>query len=287
MSLFIHNPKASSIRGRFINGAPITVYIEGDDDKNFWYRHFEDAGYKVAVIGVGGISNLEGYKQQICLFPEVAKYIVAQDYDYNYYTSLEKYSHPRIINTYGYSVENTMFCIPNINNIICKYAKTPGHNYDNEIEEWLTKLLNNLLEVIIYDIVNRKIDLGIDILKHSARFIYENQTINHSQIDAIRNEISKKVAKEELEVIKKHIKEDPRPLTAIIRGHALTYPILNYIISKTKKIRGCKINFSKDNLYAETECCSSNCLNCADHLHLKNSITKAIIDIQNPSNIFH
>lgn len=276
MSLFIHNPKASSVKGRFVNGSSVTVYIEGDNDKNFWYRHFEDAGYHIAVVKVGGVSNLNGYKQQICSFPKTAQYIVAQDSDYEYYTSSEIYKHPRIISTYGYSVENTMFCIPNINNIICKYARTPNHNYKNDIEIWLSQLLTNLLEVIICDIANRKADLGIEVLKHTARYVDERLVVKQNQIEKIKKEILDHTTHEELEKIKLDIEMDPRPLASIIRGHALTSPILNYIIRKVKQVNGNNINFSNDNLYAETDFCSCSCENCKDYDYLKDQIKTAM-----------
>lgn len=280
MSLFIHNPKASSVKGRFVNGSSVTVYIEGENDKNFWYRHFEDAGYQVAVVKAGGISNLNGYKQQICSYPETALFIVAQDADYEYYTSFETYKHPRIISTYGYSVENTMFCIPNINNIIRKYAKTPDIDYKNNIETWLSQFLNNLLEIIICDIVNRKADLGIEVLKHVARYIDEQLVVKQDQVDKIKQDILNHIPHAELEKIRYEIEMDPRPLASIIRGHALTYPILVYIIKKVKHTSGNNINFSNDNLYAETDFCSCTCSHCKDYEYLKNKI-KAAMDTFN------
>ncbi len=276
MSLFIHNPKASSVKGYFVNSSPITVYIEGSNDINFWYKHFEDAGYKVAVIKAGGISNLNGHKQQICTDPQTARFIVAQDADYNYYTSSEIYSHPRIISTYGYSIENTMFCIPNINNIICKYAKTPGMHYENSIATWLKELVNNLIDIIVCDIANRKKNSEIEVLKHPARYIDEHFRIKQDQVEKIKLEILAHTSEAELQAIRHEIENDPRPLTAIVRGHALTNPILNYIIKKVKAITGNKINFSNDNLYAETSFCNCTCINCKDYEYLKEKIVNAM-----------
>jgi hypothetical protein len=97
--------EALEIKGLFYN-KKITVYVEGKDDPLFWDNLFNIAEIEAHIEDVGGSLELDKYIAKI--IDSNAEFYVATDNDHNDF--LENIAtHPKVIRTYGYSIENSMY----------------------------------------------------------------------------------------------------------------------------------------------------------------------------------
>jgi hypothetical protein len=97
-----------------------SVYVEGKDDILFWESLFEKEGItNFHIEEVGGYVFLGPYMNKIV--NDNANIIVACDTHLSDFLGFD-YQHERIIRTFGYSIENTMYNKIRINLIIRKYC---------------------------------------------------------------------------------------------------------------------------------------------------------------------
>ncbi|NJW55651.1 DUF4435 domain-containing protein, partial [Salinimicrobium oceani] len=105
--------EALEAKGLFYN-KEITVYVEGQDDPLFWKYIFDLSKFRAHIEDVGGNLQLEKYIDKI--IQENADFYVARDNDHSDFINHTK-NHQRIINTYGYSIENSMYNMATIQEI--------------------------------------------------------------------------------------------------------------------------------------------------------------------------
>lgn len=97
------------------------IFVEGDEDVIFWSSLFDKAGiHNYHIDSADGIKELKKIMSQI--LNENARVIVACDSDYSILLNTLP-NHKRIISTYGYSIENTMYCPKIINSVINKLSR--------------------------------------------------------------------------------------------------------------------------------------------------------------------
>lgn len=249
-----------------------TVYVEGDEDVIFWGELFDHTGFKDAhVESVGGKDQLVNYINKI--INENIRIVVACDSDYkmldgNYLT------HPKIIYTYGYSIENTMYKTDTINNIIQNLSKKRINN-NEEIENWKAGFIQELTSLLEYDFANHLFGKGIKVLgDNCSQFLVSNSSYSLSSVK-ISNHIEKiktSFKKTEIEKSKSLITKSNIDKWFLVKGHFLTNGVYNFIKRKSENISKVNVSFSLDSLYAM----SVDCKNYQKHLDIQYIISKLV-----------
>lgn len=157
--------------------ADIMVYVEGQDDIGFWEIVFKKTSdLKVEIQDVGGCEELEPYINRIISGQINA--IVARDTDLNFF-SANLVSHPNILYTKGYSIENTIID----SKVIIKILKNIGRYNAKEIQSinisgWIEDLQEKISSLVILDIHNHLNQCGLSVVGDSCdRFMKSKSSI--------------------------------------------------------------------------------------------------------------
>lgn len=243
-------------------GRTCIVYVEGDDDVLFGESVFNRAEVNdVQILSVGGREQLAEKISNIQ--DEGALIIVACDSDYNYILERIK-RHPQVIYTYGYSIENSMYCPKSLNNTVRKLVRS-NNTYTDKAESWMTSFCEEAKELIVFDLANEKYGKGMKIMgDNCARFLTKNGSCQLSQSKVKRqlNGFNRHFTVAEIQKCKRIIDNTSKPLSAIVRGHFLTTAVLNWLQKQNGNHRPRGV--SKDLLYSNcvdacTSCCDTEC----------------------------
>lgn len=253
------------------------VYVEGQDDIVFWQDVFRNASIQKAEIKeVGGDYEIKKKIDQI--INEDAQIIVACDLDHRPFLKKGN-THPRVVNTFGYSIENTLYCPCNINTLTQKYSRS-NTNYKNEIEQWLTTFTRDSIDLLVFDIANVRYKKGISVFGDCcSRYLTSKKsiTIDISKVKEYIDKNKNKFKSNEVRFVRNAIKRDRRPQYLMFKGHFLTNGVLNYIKKKCKKIRDVNLSISLENLFVGLTGQCFNCTHeCMDKQHLLSGAETAI-----------
>lgn len=227
-----------------------SIYVEGQDDILFWESLFHKSGIQnFHIEEVGGYEFLKPYMRRI--LSDDANIIVACDSHYTEF-DIDYEVHDRVIRTYGYSIENTMYNSMRINLIIKKYCL---RNFDitDEIEEWMLDFSNQIHDLLVYHIANVKFKKTKPILRDKCiEYLISNKSPNLSseKIDKKLSEVATHVGEECVNDIVEKLEIIDKPTWHLLKGHFLTNAVLNFIKKKIKDFRNKTVAISIETLYA-------------------------------------
>jgi len=255
--------------------AKYVIWVEGPDDIVFWEQVLQQvsfANYKVKPAG--GKTVLTKYIADIV--EHDIDNVVCLDSDYSDYIG-DKIDHPRVIYTYGYSIENSMYSPANISKttgIIAKQTAPPV----NEVEQWLEQNCNVLEEILLYDIANEVYGRGVSVLGDCcARFLFSSSgRFAAEKIATAISEVKQKFTDNEIEHVKSLVQSDNRQKYQIVRGHFLFSSIHKYVKSKAQA-GGSRHSMSNDHLFdVLVTTFTEKCCEYSDFNHLKRSFQRLI-----------
>ncbi|MDF3135351.1 DUF4435 domain-containing protein [Pseudomonas extremaustralis] len=223
------------------------LFVEGDDDVLFWRTVFEKCSdLTVDIRPVGGVNELQPYVNKVkcgdlsCL--------VAQDSDYTRYVP-GFVRHPRVLYTFGYSIENTIYKSDLISSVIGLWSKR-NINCLKDVDEWLERFSRVVGPLFYLDFVNYKKGLEVDVgAGHCQKFMASRTSeeidylILQQHLEMLHLEHGIVCSDEEYELIKNV------PVILLMRGHFLQSAVLRFVNKKIKEF-GRKASVSVDALYA-------------------------------------
>jgi hypothetical protein len=236
------------------------IYVEGQDDVIFWeivLKKFNIQDYQLKIAG--GANEVDKYIFSIV--NDDVDIAVARDSDYSGITG-KQFNHPRVIYTYGYSIENSLYCPANIAKAIALHSRTV-ENYEVVSAKWLNEFVDKFERLIVLDIANEIYGRGIQVLgANCCRFLttQASYTASEAKVRDHATEIEKQFAKSEISEAQTFINKSRKELLYIIRGHFMANAISNFIKSKVNAISKRQIQLSAENLYIvfishfESEC---------------------------------
>jgi hypothetical protein len=274
MTKLQYSAEAHNVLPKFYNKTYL-VYVEGKEDTVFWKKIFDIANVNdVKFEEVGGCDQLNSKCDMIC--DNNCKILVARDLDHGNYTE-SKYNNPRIIYTYGYSIENTLFCEINLDRVMQDlYLVTRSFSF--EISEYVKYLEKTMLRLLVYDIANHKYKKGIEIFGDSCyKFLNKNDEYNISKIKKANfiSRIRKSFNMQEIKEIISLLKKENRKRIYLIKGHFLNQIIFNFIKYKISKLIGNReVKLSNDTFFSILLggcqiCYSKNCSCCSLNLTIQ------------------
>jgi hypothetical protein len=277
-----YSTDALNVKSQFYN-KEISIYVEGKEDIVFWDSIFKTCQLNDYYIeDTGGYESLVGYMDKI--IDDNARIIVACDCDHSPFIIDYKYNNPRIIRTYGYSIENTMYCIHNIEQAIKRYART-RKTFHPRIIDWYAKFAILSKDLLKYDIANIRFAKGTRVFGDKCnRFLKSEDSTELSpiRINKYLSSILSKFTKEEIKECSELIEGDDRELRYLIKGHFLSNGVINLIKQMVLEETGIKVSISIDSLYSLMVTCISTCdKKCPDLPHLTKASIDAFTALQN------
>lgn len=265
-----YSPRALNTLDRF-HRTKYIIYVEGNDDKPFWRTIFRLAGVEDMHLKVaGGRSEIEKLEQLI--IEESVSILVARDSDY---TNLfaKQADHPRIIYTYGYSIENTLYCSHNIAVAISILSRS-GEEDVEKVESWLTALIIKIRPLLVHDVANELFGKGTRVLgDNCSRFLKHSSSIEVSQarIEAYLQSISEQFTPQELQEAESLVDGYSRPQIFLVRGHFLSNLVINFVKQESPTIS----SMPKDMLYGQMlGQLPAHCKDNEDVVHLEDKIRR-------------
>jgi Protein of unknown function (DUF4435) len=225
------------------------VYVEGQDDVIFWesvLKRFDMDNYQIKVAG--GVSEIDKYTFSIV--NDGVDIVVARDCDYSDIMG-KQFNHPRVIYTYGYSIENSLYCPANIANAIAIHSRTL-ENHETDSATWLTEFVNKFERLLILDVANEIYGRGVQVLGNNCcRFLNTNSShlVSEDKVRRYVATIEKGFAKSEVSDAQTLITKSSKEMLYIIRGHFLTNAVANYIRARVYAKSRRRIQMSAENLY--------------------------------------
>jgi hypothetical protein len=225
------------------------IYVEGQDDVPFWSEVLKFFKLENFVIKIaGGDEEVEKYAKSIIDFD--TDIIVARDCDYSDILQTQ-YNHRRILYTYGYAIENTLYRANSIAAAIATYARLEkSEELLNEAQAWLDKLGEKFKTMVVLDIANTLYDKGIKVIPNSChKYIKKPLEICETTIHDDCSKVKDHIEDEELEYCVNLLNTTEKHLFFRIRGHFIANAILTYIESYVRNVRS-SFRLSVENLYA-------------------------------------
>ena len=252
-----YSNKALEVKCLFYN-KKITVYVEGKDDPPFWRNLFSLADIEARIESVGGKNELDKYIDKI--INEDAGFYVATDDDNSEFTESDL-QHEKVIRTYGYSIENSMYHYLNpIEKTISEICRKQL-DLSTDFNTWVTEFSKKVYELIVYDIANNKYGKGISIFGDNCyKFLKSRNSheICTTKIQKFLVSKKDKFSAEEINAVKESINQSEKDLWFLIKGHFITNALINFIKRTIKKEIGTNKTMTLDFLYSITIDCKEN-----------------------------
>lgn len=261
-----YSPKALDTLTKFHKKSFI-VYLEGKDDKPFWQLIFRKNNITSVHFKIAGgkeeIAKLERH-----IIEEQLEVVVARDSDYTLLTD-DQYDDKRIIYTYGYSIENTLYqpeSIAKTSSILAREEVVSAQ----EVQQWLSNFTEHFYELIRYDFANEYFGKGLKVLGDNCFLFLTSQKSHIPCEDKISNkiaEVSKEFTRAEMREVETIFDKNTREVFYLIRGHFLSNAILNYIKRFAKKS-----GMTHEMLYLQMMALLENVVGTEDMAHLSDQI---------------
>ncbi|MDT8389821.1 MAG: DUF4435 domain-containing protein [Lentisphaeria bacterium] len=205
--------------------------------------------------------------------------VVACDSDHSPFASGSP-RHPQIVRTYGYSIENTMYCPTNLNSACRKTARSDG-DFQVEIMTWYDEFSHACKELLVYDIANHIYSVGHAIFgDNCCQFLQgkNSRFLDASRVARFVESVAPAFAAIDIDSVRLALNKDERPLRLLIKGHFLTNAVMHMISDFAEAYRSKRVKVSHEFLYGMIADGCGNCSNenCDDFLTLKTRLQCAL-----------
>jgi hypothetical protein len=251
MSGLQYSTKALNVLNAFYKTKAV-IFVEGQDDILFWKEQLKKASIKECyVLEAGGMPGLIRKISQV--INEDARVIIAMDRDHSDFC-FKSEAHDLIVKTYGYSIENTLYCPYTVSRITNNHSRSYVCK-EVDIESWYGEFCKEIKTMLVYDIANHRFQKGIAVFgDNCSRFLRSKYSdkISMERVKCFIAKIKDKFQDAELEECDGLIYKDRRLCRYLVKGHFLTNAVINFIKSKVNKTFGKRPNISLNNFYCLT-----------------------------------
>ncbi|WP_454863292.1 DUF4435 domain-containing protein [Pseudomonas hormoni] len=274
MSKVDYSKDAVNILSRFYRSS-FVLYVEGDDDVQFWSKVFQQfCSFKIEVIPVGGAVEIDRKIERI--INEDLRALAARDSDHTKFRN-EHVSDNRIVYTYGYAIENTLFTPSSVTEILSVLARVAAVD-SLSVEQWFDAFFECSKDYLRFDLTNSIKGWGVGLPDNCSGFMQSKKscTFNQEKLEAylIKNfgRVLTDAERDEVEVL---IEKYPLKLPFLFRGHFLQSAV-NAFISNFLTVSAKKSNCSNDAMYLGAIQCLHSLLagDCEHAAHYRSEIDK-------------
>jgi Protein of unknown function (DUF4435) len=242
-----YSDDALNVRNAFFRAKAI-VYVEGEDDVLFWHGVFSkvtDEPFEVESLG--GAPALDEHIAKIATGK--LQGIAARDADFLPLLGKCNQS-PRILYTFGYSIENSLYTATTLAQLVRVWCKSPRISVD-ECADWLRSLADKVGPLVNLDAANAISAAGVATVgDNCGRYMTSRHSasICPHKVAADVSAITPKISAHAIATVDEIIKDKDAALVHL-RGHFLASAVHRYIVSRAKAF-GKKVSLSTESLYA-------------------------------------
>lgn len=243
-----YSTEALNVRNAFFNVKSI-IYVEGDDDVLFWQDVFSRVTQEEFEIeAVGGSTALDEYIKKIDSGQLYA--IAARDADFLSIQGLTS-TNPRVIYTFGHSIENSLYTSSSINQLVRLWCKSSRIAIE-ECTKWLNDFAETVKILVYLDVANSIAAAGLQTLgENCSRYMVSTTSAAACaiKIGVAAEGISAKIPSGILTSASISVGLDSAGVLKYMRGHFLASAVHRYVVNKAKS-HGKKVSISSESLYA-------------------------------------
>ncbi len=248
MGDLIYSPGALDTLPQFHRIA-LVIYVEGEDDVPFWNKLLEDCGFAGYLLKIaGGAPTLDKYARAIV--EADASICVCRDLDF-LDLAQASLTHPRVLYTYGYSIENTL-CNADTLSLATRALLKTVEDMRPAFEAWATELEEAIKPLIVLDVAFRLKALGITVPLNNVH-MYTGGQGKHLPMQAKVKEqceaLCAHLASEDIEDAASKLDRSQKRLAHHVRGHFLLSCALAMISQDIRKKKASR-NLPTDTFFA-------------------------------------
>ena len=267
-----YSDDALNVRSAFF-GVKAIVYVEGDDDVLFWEEIFSRvADEPFEVESVGGSPVLDGYIQKINSGQLEA--IAARDADFLPILGA-RCPDPRVVHTYGYSIENSLYVERTVTHLVRLWCKSPRITAA-ECADWLSDLAVKIGPLVYLDAANAISAAGVAALSDNcSRYMTSSHSamVCPTKIATAVASMEAKIPADAIVLASISLGTEPDAVLTHLRGHFLASAVHRYIVKRAKDF-GKKVSISAESLYAAAIAQFASALD-AEHPHKEHYLNSA------------
>ncbi len=282
MSEIAYSPRALGVLTKFLR-TDLAVHVEGEDDVLFWSHIFKTStDKKIGFIPAGSCTELD---RRIKLIEEGAlNAIAARDSDYQMLSGIKSNS-PRVIYTYGYSIENTLFCVHSIA-AMTKVACKSSADYSSVSNGWKLLFEASFSTLLHLDLANEIEKTGLTVLGDNCSRFMESESSDMPCSNKIKKkeaEVLKHIPNSALEQVRKIVNIDGVDSWRWLRGHFIQSGVQKFISASAKK-SGRRASVANDHIFGQAILCLDAIFSVDPHQlkHYKTSISNALVTFAHP-----
>lgn len=247
MADLFYSDEALNVKSAFYQ-VKTMVFVEGDDDVLFWDHVFSMIPEaSVQVESTGCASRVDEYITKI--LSGAIHAVAARDSDFLPHTTGLK-NDPRILYTFGYSIENSLYTAESITALAKLWCKNPNIPAPDSTV-WLTNLVATLKPLIHLDLANRMSKVGACTVTDNCTQLMKSEkscSPCSSKVTTQVNHATALVPAYAQALAVKKLGSCPEELIRWLRGHFLASAVLKYLHSKAKGLDR-NFNLSSHALY--------------------------------------
>ena len=248
MSDLSYSSEAINVLNKFYR-VDAVIYVEAEDDEIFWNEIFSKSSNLTVEYIIAGDCNQVDKAIDKIISGELNA-IAARDKDYLELIGATR-SHPRVIYTYGHSIENSILstnCIAELTKLACKDTK-----YDHaDCHDWLKTFSTAFRGLLVMEVANEIGKFGKTIMgENCSRFMVSSSSEKpcskkiRDHEDRIKEGIDKSIIQKSLSLTP----SETNKTWAALRGHFVMSGVQKFIVSRMKK-RGRKSSMSLDQIFS-------------------------------------
>ena len=260
------------------------IFVEAEPDITFWHERFQKIipPKNYEMIPVGGKKNFKG-KIENATNGQYNKVVVACDADFTDFLDNQPHNLSAtdclVVRTYGYSIENTMFCPKSISKFI-ELSVCNTKQYTEEVSKWFSEFSQEVIKLLPYaieSVIKETSDavFGKDGENYHKIFKKDKDkgepNLDTQKIDAFINGIKNKYT--DTSIYEAQIKDTGKSIEYLVQGHFLEKAVKDFMKYKIEAESGKNFNINKDMIMPTF--CQCNCgSQCADSQFLKKQIER-------------
>lgn len=245
MAELVYSDNALNAKAAFFR-AEIIAYVEGDDDVAFWETIFSAlTKKKIHVEECGGREEVEKWIEKISAGTVDA--ISALDRDHRFHTDERLYLSPKILFTFGHSVENTLFTPITTAKVIRAVSRKSCD--ESTCAEWFRRFMLSVRPLVVLDIANEIGGCGENTIGDNCSRFMQDLHVCPSKIRLVSEPASKKIPKRYIDSAKMSLRKRGETTMRSVRGHFLHSAILKYVSLMCEQLNR-RVSLSNDALYA-------------------------------------
>ncbi|WP_413437709.1 DUF4435 domain-containing protein [Sulfuriferula sp. GW1] len=229
--------------------AKTMVYVEGEDDVLFWQEVLSrTTDAQLEIEPVGGSGEIDKYIAQ--LESGELQAIVARDSDLLPLVGNASLC-PRILYTFGYSIENTLYTVDTIHQLAKSWCKSNKVTV-NECQAWLDELAKIFAPLLRLDIANTLSDAGLQTVgDNCTRFMTSQSSAVpcSTRVSTFTTATRPHLPLKSMTAAEAAVGTNLSRIILFLRGHFLASAVIKFLVNKARSYSK-KVTISSDSLYA-------------------------------------